>query len=308
MDRDQALTDLRSDDAGRRLAAARRLADVGELADGRAISFALRRERDRWVRQALIQALQAVRLKALNGRPRRAPERPEVGAARLAVDLRAEATKEVVSLLLHEIRPIVGEARAHATREWPGFPDSATSGDLDRLVSLLAAFDILHRSSEAPTLSEKFDLALLVDAALESLAPARPESPVITTTIGERPYPLTGSRGLVDIAIRNGIRNAVEATEEAIANDMPTGPILVSWEATDRQHVVRILDEGVGLPDSADQAFELGRSTKEADTHFGVGLWAARLAASSLGGDVTLTPRSRGVAYTLRWPIGDGGL
>lgn len=306
MDRNQALTDLRSDETARRLAAARRLAEVGEWGDRRAVAYALRRERDRWVRHALIHARQSLLAKAQSTGPRRAAERPEVGSARLAVDLRAEATKEVVSLLLHEIRPIVGEARAHASREWTGFGKSATRRDLDRLVSLLAAFDVLHRSSEAPTLSEEFDLASLIDEALESLAPPNPNNPTKTTTIGERPYPLVGSRGLVDIAIRNGIRNAVEATEEAVANGLPTGPIVVSWEGTDREHIVRILDEGVGLPDSADQAFELGRTTKDADAHFGVGLPAARLAASSLGGDVSLAPRAHGgVAYTLRWPRGE---
>ena len=91
---------------------------------------------------------------------------------------------------------------------------------------------------------------------------------------------------------------AVEATGE---NERS---IVVNWGDTDRDYWLAVLDEGIGLPESADKILTPGVSTKDGEgTHFGIGLTIVQRAMHTLNG--TVDPRRRdprGSVVELRWP------
>ena len=77
----------------------------------------------------------------------------------------------------------------------------------------------------------------------------------------------------------------------------------MSWEQTDTDVWVAVIDNGVGLATGTDQAFDIGTTTKSKAAHYGMGLSIAREAARSLDGTVSLVPREEGGArFELRWP------
>ena len=109
---------------------------------------------------------------------------------------------------------------------------------------------------------------------------------------------VTSDPALVRLVVCNGIRNALEA----VATANPTEPhlIIINWGETDVDYWVAILDRGAGIVGPLDAAFEIGKSTKQG--HSGFGLAVARQAIETLGGTVRLEPGADGGArYEARW-------
>jgi C4-dicarboxylate-specific signal transduction histidine kinase len=108
--------------------------------------------------------------------------------------------------------------------------------------------------------------------------------------------------GLLLLIVSNGLRNAAEAVQ-LIGSESPHS-IAINWGTTDRDYWVAIMDDGCGLPKGTSALFEIGTTTKDKNVHLGMGLAIAKRAASSLGGSLTLNPRSTGgTTFELRWPI-----
>jgi signal transduction histidine kinase len=117
---------------------------------------------------------------------------------------------------------------------------------------------------------------------------------------GKGPFLVEGDRTRLWIAIKNGLNNAVEATERVDPPEIRS-PVVVNWNKTDVDYWVSILDEGIGLRSNVERIFDIGTTTKK--DHFGMGLPMARQALMSMGGDIHLTPRDKvGVKFELRWP------
>jgi signal transduction histidine kinase len=105
-----------------------------------------------------------------------------------------------------------------------------------------------------------------------------------------------GNPGLVEIAVRNGIRNALESQAAAGVGES----VVVTWNRTDREAWVTVLDRGSGFPKRTSQVFQFGSSTKEG--HVGAGLALARRCANSLHGNISVRNRDGGgAAFELRW-------
>src|SRR5262249_10302279 len=118
---------------------------------------------------------------------------------------------------------------------------------------------------------------------------------------GPAPLMVQGDPALIAIAVSNGLRNAIEAClPVATAERKP--PIVVNWNATDRDYWITVLDDGIGYPGNIQGAFEIGASTKEG--HSGNGLPGVKAAMLSLSGSVELVPqKDKGCALNLSWPI-----
>ena len=284
-------------------------------------------ERNSWVRQALDQALK----RAETGWPTASviaetntkdTDFPDV---HLAEELRAQAIEETSALFLHELRPLIGFLEADAESEISDYTYSRTKTSLDRVRSFLDAIERLRKASAAPAIQE-FDLTDLVVRVAEieeiqgrailesfesetggdigSVDESEPvgQKPVVKLSLARRdPVVTTGDPALVELAVANAVRNAIEAVLEVW--EAHRNSVILNWGVTDNDSWVVVLDEGCGLPAGWDRLLEPGTSTKKDQGHLGMGLPIARRAIESTQGTFRLTPRSNaGVSSEIRWP------
>ena len=293
MDRVEALLALQQDDPERRLEAARSLAHSAIRDDAPAIRAAIEGEGDRWTRHHLLRALRFSVDRRTNRR-------------RLALITSQEqqdqifgvAVGAVTRLLLHEVNAILGDIRRYAERELAdGYQDSKTRRSVERLDRLTSAIAELNRAASPAKIAE-FDLATTVDSLADACA-TRAEHAVDVT--GRRPALVRSDEALVELAVDQAIRNAIEANRAAGSSD----PILVSWDVDPDHFSVTVLDRGVGLPRGFDRSLRTIRTTKDKKTHQGLGLMTASRAAKSVGGSIQVTPRAEGgTAFSFAAPIG----
>ena len=244
-----------------------------------------------WIRGALRQALQRVGAEGGSGNEDE-HVRTEDGDA--GGEIYAQAMEETTARLVHEIEPILGLARLYAGKEVPDYESSQIKRQLDRLGSLLRAIDTLSRAAAVPK-QEELDFAELV----HRIAEAENEGHKARIEFaGSDPMVVVGDRALLEVVLSNGLRNAIEATEETGRAD---GRVVVTWGETDRDHWLAILDHGPGLPGGASRLFDIGSTTKEG--HHGMGLALARQAMASMGGVIAVRSREQeGAALECRWP------
>jgi signal transduction histidine kinase len=249
-------------------------------------------ETDTWTRRALVRGLEAVDQSSRSQTDTDEEEAFDGEGDATFLQALGRATNEVV----HELRPILGILRVAAAREIKNYEGSRTRVQVDRVSAALRAFDEINKASELVS-RELIDLSQVVGAVLEEFAGLNVEP------AGPPALSVNGNAGLIEMALRNGVRNAVEATSQTGSLE----PVVVSWNRSDGEAWISVLDRGSGLPDRRTHIFRIGSSTKKG--HLGFGLALARRCAKSLHG--VLTVRSRdggGTAFELRWPayeIGD---
>ena len=333
INKEQALAALERTPAptsSERLRAARFLArtatnpDQGRLAKIRTV------ERNSWVRQALDQALQ---------RAGRCSSATAVATAEvieetpldthLYEEIRAQAIEETSAMFLHELRPLVGFLDAAADAEIGHYACSRTKTFVGRVQSFLYAIDRLRKASAAPAIQE-FDLTdLVIRVAVDEAAQGRatldsfkeeaeeftgldgdaeqiPRLNAIKLMLDRRdPVITTGDPTLVEMAVANALRNAIEAVLEVQEEDR--GNVILNWGVTDTDSWVVVLDEGCGLPSGWDRITEPGISTKSKNQgHLGMGLPIAQRSIQSMQGEIRLTPQAgAGASCEIRWPHGD---
>lgn len=284
------LHELRDKSSLQRLRAARALSGTQLSAPDRArIRDALQIESDSWVRSALEGVL-----------TQQAPHDESVSAEMesdelLISDTAAEAIESVTRTIVHEMRSLVADLKLEI--EISNSISEAERAEVDRRLIALGGFlDTLTRLNEATSAADfrEFDLTTLIQNVTASqsgpFALAR-EDPVV----------VLGDAGLLTLAVRNGLRNALEAR-------LPdSAPVVVNWDYINGEAWVSILDDGVGLPNSYARIWEAGQSGKPKDEHFGWGLTITRRAVESLGGTVSLVPRNpRGAKFEVRWKFSGG--
>lgn len=96
-------------------------------------------------------------------------------------------------------------------------------------------------------------------------------------------------------ALINLMENAREATEEAGSSE----PIVVRVTRDDRYGIVRVQDQGVGLPVATDRVGEPFYTTKKTGT--GLGVFVARAVADGAGGGLAYTTGPNGRGTEARW-------
>lgn len=312
-----------------RLRAARFLARIASHSDINRISHIRRTERNSWVRKALDQALN---LSETNRSAASVASAEGVGETpidqHLHEELRAQAIEETTTMFLHELRPLVGFLDAAADAELDLYACSKTRIFVARIQSYFDALERLQKASTAPAIRE-FDLTDLVVRVAEfevtqgraTLNDSREEEHKVTGLDGDAsqvsrpiavnlaparrdPVVTTGDPTLVEMAVANALRNAIEAVLEIQGGNK--SDVILNWGVTDTDSWIVVLDEGGGLPPGLDRLTEPGASTKStSEDHFGMGLAIAERAIQSLRGTLQLTPRSDvGVSCMIRWPHG----
>ena len=275
-----------------RLAGARQLADDVGAGDVQLIRAALAKEDVSWVRQTLGEALSHALMLA-------APEQEEADAQ---IDVRfkregyAQALRDITRELAHELSPLIGALDYFAAAEWDGYEGSKTSNAVERL---RRAIEAIRSLSSAASIAKHEEIVLA--QCLAPILDAEAKSEVPISKSGDNELLVRGDQALIDLVIRNGLRNAVEATQALEGVELHDRPIVVAWGETDIDYWVTVRDEGAGLPDSRDRAFELGVTNKA--EHLGMGLAIAKSAASSLQGTLDLCAGEQGgTVFELRWP------
>jgi signal transduction histidine kinase len=296
MDREKATELLSSDDPHLRLQAARYFSKYPAPTDTEFLKAALRKEAVPWIRFALQKALDGITgdiPPPLTLTPTDTDEQ-ELSRTLQDDDLYAKATEEISQRLVHELTPILKVAIHFAKKELADrFETSRTKQELHRIQELLSAIDKLSKAAAPPSFDE-IDLASLLEQVSENESLGRD---ITVEKAGSSPLLVIGDKSLIDMAARNGFRNALEAAES-----VSDGKVIINWGKTDRDYWVAVLDNGVGLPAGSDRAFDIGSTSKEG--HLGMGLALAKRAVLSLHGTIRLSPRSDGGAvYEFRWPL-----
>ena len=292
MTREEALKSVRSGSPHERLRAARYLAQNPEAADLSAIRQARSGETDSYVRAALDAAI--TRLSSAPGQSEGEPAPDEEVPDDVLRKARTKAVEWVTALFLHEVASPIGLVANAAAREIANYESSSTKKHITRVQRIFAGIEQLRAVTATPK-PEEFDLADHIGRIISEEGAGAALEP---NPHGPRPFILSTDRHLLDFAIRNGLRNALESTAQSRTENAQA--VVVTWGLTDVDYWVAVIDRGPGLTGPIDGAFELGRSTKQG--HSGFGLAIARQAMETLGGIVTLSPaRAGGARYELRW-------
>jgi signal transduction histidine kinase len=291
--RDDAMRMLASASAHERLKAARVLARSAQAEDLAALRRARQGETVSYVKTSLDLAI-------ARSSNRSAPQYPdpmdEIDIPEiLKRKIRSEAVEWVTGLLLHEIASPIGLAKLSASREIQNYGSSKTKRHLESVQRIFEAIEQLKGAATLPK-PEQFDLAELLNDIVVTAAPDGNGDNV--SFHGPKPLMITSDPTLVRLTISNGVRNAFEAVAEVDSVD--PHPIIITWGETDVDYWVAVLDRGAGIAGPVDSAFEIGKSTKQG--HSGFGLAIARQAVETMGGTVVLQPAAGGGArYEARW-------
>jgi len=291
MDNAEAIDKLESSNAHIRLKASRHLASYSQPEDEEALRRALKQESVSWIIKALSEAIANISSEGDKG----ALRQPFVDDEDNLYDqAHAIVVEDTTRMLLHEVEPVVGAIRIAVRSEIEDHESSQTWEQLDRLESLLHAISRLSKSASSPRLKE-FDLSEMIERIVDQEAKS---TKIGIETVGREHQIVTGDPEMVEMVICNGLRNAIEAME-AMGKENEES-IVLTWGDTDLDYWIAILDRGPGLPIGSHRVWDIGSSTKKG--HLGMGLPIAKQAARSLGGDITLVPRSEsGSRFEFRW-------
>jgi len=110
-------------------------------------------------------------------------------------------------------------------------------------------------------------------------------------------FHVLGNRSQLQQALLNLLVNA------ELASAPSKGEVLVELDAADGWVMVRVTDQGPGLPaETKDRAFDAFVSTRDPWEGAGLGLWAARAIAADHGGTLTLEERPTGATFVMKLP------
>lgn len=153
----------------------------------------------------------------------------------------------------------------------------------------------IETSDEATTTE---DLAAVAETSIEELRLSATEVD-IRTTIPDEVY--AHSNGLLDVALENVLRNAVEHNDSAL----PVVEVTVTTEPDEGDVVVRVSDNGPGMPENEREVFRHNEESQLRHSN-GLGLWLVRWIVEDLGGTVEIEDRDpRGTTVSLRVPSAD---
>lgn len=330
MDREKALITLEQSPPllpSQRLRIARFLAQNATDADRGRIIRIRQTEYDSWVQKALDKAISRTEARKPKDSTTDEEEKEDDPSSRqLYEDIYAQATRDCSAMFLHELRPLVGFLEADAIDEVNCYNCSNTKKSVMRILSCLDTIDMLRNASMTPSIRD-FDLTDLVSQVSEV---ETRRSLVVSGILSEEendfrilddhirqffestgteiiltrrePVLCSGAPKLIELAVGNAIRNAIEAV--LAVRDKDHCEIVLNWGVTDVDNWVAVLDEGGGLPEGFNHLMEPGVSTKsKEDSNFGMGLTIAQRALRSINGTIRLAPRPTvGTLCEIRWP------
>jgi signal transduction histidine kinase len=276
-----------------RFQAAKALVRCGLPEDLTFLMGARRRESDRYVLRWLDMAIMSCSKKAAIDSASKLGKQEGVFSLDEREQIKTQAIEWVASAVLHELGSKIGLLVAAATREFPNYQGSDTQRHVHNLDKIFEGVSELRKATAAPR-SQEFDLALLIE---DIVAVETDGSGIDLSLVGRKPLSLISDAALLRLALCNGIRNAVEAVKTLGSTEDQR--VVVTWEVTDNEYWISVIDHGPGLAGPSEAVFEIGRTNKTG--HAGFGLAIARQAMEKLGGHVSLSQSTAGGAtYEIR--------
>ncbi|GAB4356385.1 MAG: ATP-binding protein [Oricola sp.] len=161
--------------------------------------------------------------------------------------------------------------------------------------------DLRRFSSNQEETLETFNVTRLVRTAADWVIKTQRVKPSVRLDIPDR-LEIRGRKGQLHQIIVNLVQNAADVLEGD-----PDGEIVISGEKADGEVVIRVTDNGPGIPpDRIDKIFEPFFTTKPIGEGTGLGLYVSYNMAIKQGGDLTAGNRPEGGAeFTVRVPFDD---
>ncbi|NTW99069.1 MAG: histidine kinase, partial [Geobacteraceae bacterium] len=163
----------------------------------------------------------------------------------------------------------------------------------DRIAAIVAELKAFSHVDEGG--GADADLNIELERVLAVLAPRIPPETVLVKEL--RPLPLFGCNpGLISQAFFNIIQNAIQSRSEGLQ-------LKVSSESNDGEIIIRIADNGCGIPaDHLQRVFEPFFTTREVGRGTGMGLTTAREIVMAAGGTIEIdSVQDSGTTVTLRF-------
>lgn len=293
MTREEALSALTNGNSHVRFQALRALEQVAQPTDINLFMRLQTTETDLYVRKRIERIILALQRAPLVLQP--VDDDPIPNEVR--AQIRAEAVEWVAGLLLHEIGPQIGLLASIVSQEVPNYGSSISKLRVEKLQDIFDGIESLKKATSTPQPVE-MDLASFIRDLVEL---EREECNFEASFVGAQPMVIVCDRGLLALALCNGIKNAIEAAVSVSSNSRRP-MIIVSWGQTDIDYWITVIDNGPGAPHNSTRSFSLGETTKSG--HLGFGLGIARQAIETLHGTIELrNSGADGAVYELRWSL-----
>lgn len=161
--------------------------------------------------------------------------------------------------------------------------------------------DLRRFSSNQEETTESFNITRLVRTAADWVIKTQRVKPAVRLDIPDK-LEIRGRKGQLHQIIVNLVQNAADVLEGD-----PKGEIVITGERIDGDVVIRVADNGPGIPpERIDKIFEPFYTTKPIGAGTGLGLYVSYNMAMKQGGDLTAANRPEGGAeFTVRVPADD---
>ncbi|WP_193176681.1 sensor histidine kinase [Oricola nitratireducens] len=158
--------------------------------------------------------------------------------------------------------------------------------------------DLRRFSSNQEETLEAFNVTRLVRTAADWVIKTQRVKPSVRLDVPDT-LEIRGRKGQLHQIIVNLVQNAADVLEGD-----PNGEIVISGEKTDGEVIIRVADNGPGIPpERIDKIFEPFFTTKPIGAGTGLGLYVSYNMAVKQGGDLTAANRPEGGAeFTVRVP------
>ncbi len=179
----------------------------------------------------------------------------------------------------------------------PGLAEHLAA-DADRLDRVAQRFERIGN----PAAREPLGLGALADRVANYFRPRLPRwaNPIDLRVEAAGPGPVVlGDPVLLEWALEALVKNAIDALQGR------SGTIIVRVESDDRRAVIRVMDDGPGVPKEVRrEIFEPGITTKRGGWGIGLAL-TRRVVEEAHRGELTLEPREKGACFLIRIPLAE---
>lgn len=219
---------------------------------------------------------------------------PELNVIDFNKKVKAEAIEWVSGTILHELSKYVAQIQLEAESEVNEYQSSQIKIKIDKFIEV---FDAISDLKKATNLNNfiNFDLH---DYISNFLMDEYSQHSSYITLIGSKPFNINSSKGLIALAFKNGLKNAIEAVSFKNIEDRRISIILGKKNS---ESWLSIIDNGDGLSEKTkNQLFNIGITTK--GSHIGFGLAIAEQAIQTLDGKIVLENSDKGgVEFKMCW-------
>jgi two-component system, NtrC family, nitrogen regulation sensor histidine kinase NtrY len=213
---------------------------------------------------------------------------------------RTRAWGEMARRVAHEMKNPLTPLRLAAHRLEKGAAGDAAVRDIARVIreetsrldEMAKSFAALGRPATGPA------TAVDLDELLRGLISTDvPDGITTSLTVSEGGVEITGRYDALQRALRNLLRNAVEAVQQGQGTSVD---VTVGIDGAGSVEIV-IADDGIGIPDGlAEAIFEPDRTLKAGGT--GLGLAIVQQVITAHGGTVWARNRAKGAEFVVRLP------